>query len=76
MTPTPTRRGLARLLWRLADLVQAAERRRSFRAKAYRSAVWPLDSVPDLDADDDDLMSIPGIGPGVTALIRHSRAPP
>lgn len=74
MTPTPTRRGLARLLWRLADLVQAAERRRSFRAKAYRSAVWALDGVPDLDADDEDLMSIPGIGPGVTALIKEYRA--
>lgn len=69
MTLTPTRRGLARLLWRLADLVQAAERRRSFRAKAYRSAVWALDGVADLDADDEELMSIPGVGPGVTAII-------
>lgn len=74
MTPTPTRRGLARLLWRLADLVQAAERRRSFRAKAYRSAVWALDGVANLDADDEELMSIPGIGPGLTAIIKEYRA--
>lgn len=74
MTPTPTRRGLARLLWRLADLVQAAEKRRSFRAKAYRTAVWALDDVSDLDADDEELMAIAGIGPGVTALIREYRA--
>lgn len=74
MTPTPTRRGLARLLWRLADLVQAAERRRSFRAKSYRCAVWALDRVPNLDADDEELMSIPGIGPGVTAIVKEYRA--
>jgi DNA polymerase (family 10) len=74
MTPFPTKRGLARLLWRLADMVQAAERGRSFRAKAYRRAVWAIDGVPRIDADDEELMSIPGIGPGVTALIREYRA--
>lgn len=71
----PPRRELAGLLWRLADLVQAAERRRSFRAKAYRRAVWSLDDLPpDLDVGRDDLLATPGIGPGVASLIDEYRS--
>ena len=71
----PSRRAFASLLWRLADLVQAAERRRSFRAKAYRQAIWSLDSLPpSLDASDEELLATPGIGPGVTSLINEYRA--
>lgn len=66
-------RDFARRLWRLADLVQAAERRRSFRAKAYRTAVWSLDDLPSLDADEETLLATPGIGPGVTRLIAEYR---
>jgi DNA polymerase (family X) len=69
-----SRRGFARLLLRLADLVQAAEARRSFRAKAYREAVWSLDDLPGLDVTDEQLLSTPGIGPGVTALINEYRS--
>ena len=69
-----SRRGFARLLWRLADLVQAAERRRSFRAKAYRQAVWSLDDLAaDLEVSDEQLLATPGIGPGVAALVREYR---
>lgn len=74
MTVEPPIRELAGLLWRLADLVQAAENRRSFRAKAYRRAVWALDDLPSLDAGDEELLSVPGIGPGVTALIKEFRS--
>jgi DNA polymerase (family X) len=70
----PTRRELAGMLWRLADLTQAAERRRSFRAKAYRGAIWSLDCLAaDLDETDDRLLATPGIGPGVARLIREYR---
>ena len=70
-----SRRGFARLLWRLADLVQAAERRRSFRAKAYRQAVWSLDELSaDLDVSEQQLLATPGIGPGVAALVSEYRA--
>jgi DNA polymerase (family X) len=67
-------RGFARRLWRLADLVRAAETRRSFRSKAYRTAVWALDDLPSLDVTDEELLGTPGIGPGVTALIREYRS--
>ncbi|HEU4895179.1 MAG TPA: PHP domain-containing protein [Acidimicrobiia bacterium] len=75
MPTEPSSRGFARLLWRLADLVQVAETRRSFRAKAYRAAVWALDDLPSLDAPDDVVLGVPGIGPGILSLIgeyRHS----
>lgn len=74
MTDGPAIRELGGLLWRLADLVQAAESRRSFRAKAYRRAVWALDDLPRLAAGDDELLSVPGIGPGVAALIKEYRS--
>ena len=74
MTADLSKREFARLLWRLADLVRAGESRRSFRAKAYRTAVWALDDLPGLDVDDDQLLATPGIGPGVTALIKEYRS--
>jgi len=72
-TSDHTRRGFARLLWRLADLVRVAETRRSFRAKAYRRAIWSLDDLPGLDVAEEVILATPGIGPGVTALIREFR---
>jgi DNA polymerase (family 10) len=73
MVPQLTLRGFARHLWGLADLVQVAETRRSFRAKAYRAAVWALDDLPSLDAPGDVVLATPGIGPGVMALIAEYR---
>lgn len=74
-TQVVARREFGRLLWRLADLVQAAERRRSFRAKAYRRAVWSLDDLdPSLDVSESALVATPGIGPGVAALLDEYRA--
>lgn len=73
MTVEPSRRGLARRLWRLADLVRAAEGRRSFRSKAYRTAVWTLDDLPSLSASDEEILATRGIGPGVAALIHEYR---
>jgi DNA polymerase (family 10) len=59
-------------LWQLADLVQADERRRSFRARAYRRAVWALDELdPDLRVDRDVMLATPGIGSGVASLIEE-----
>jgi DNA polymerase (family 10) len=74
MTVEISSRGFARLLWRLADLVRVAETRRSFRSKAYRSAVWAIDDLPGLDVSDEQLLGTPGIGPGVTALIHEYRS--
>lgn len=74
MTVQRSLREFAGLLWRLADLVQAAERRRSFRAKAYRTAIWALDDLSGVDADDAELMATAGIGPGVTALLNEYRS--
>ena len=74
-TEVVARREFGRLLWRLADLVQAAERRRSFRAKAYRRAVWSLDDLdPGLDVSGPALIATPGIGPGIAALLDEYRA--
>jgi DNA polymerase (family X) len=73
MDPQLSLRGFARQLWRLADLVQVAETRRSFRAKAYRAAIWGLDDLPALEAPDDVVLATPGIGPGVKALIAEYR---
>lgn len=73
MTVVSTTRGFARLLWRLADLIQVAEARRSFRAKAYRRALWALDDLSGLDTGDAEILATPGIGPGVTALIHEYR---
>lgn len=70
-SPQPNRRRLfASLLWRLADLTQVDERRRSFRAKAYRRAVWSLDDLePALDQPEEEMLEVPGIGPGLVSLI-------
>ena len=55
-------------------MVRADERSRSFRAKAYRRAVWSLDDLaPDLSDSREDALSIPGIGPGVLRLIEEFR---
>lgn len=68
------RQRLAFALWELADLIQADERRRSFRSRAYRQAVWSLDDLaPGLDDTADDMLSVPGIGPGVVRLIETFR---
>lgn len=68
------RRGFAGDLWHLADLVRAAETRRSFRSKAFARAIWSLDEVdPSLQLDRDDLLAVPGIGPGVAGLIAEYR---
>ncbi len=70
--PSGARRELGRSLWRLADLVQADERRRSFRAKAYRNAVWSLDHLsPDLQDSVETMRAVPGIGAGVVKLIEE-----
>lgn len=64
------RQELGAALWRLADLVRADERRRSFRAKAYRRAVWSLDDLsPDLSDPPESILGTPGIGAGVLRLI-------
>ncbi|MGH9197379.1 MAG: hypothetical protein ACRD1T_16765, partial [Acidimicrobiia bacterium] len=61
-------------LWQLADLVHAADRRSSFRARAYKRAVWSLDKLsPDLDDPVDDIMAVPGIGAGIASLIEEFR---
>ncbi|MGH8943869.1 MAG: helix-hairpin-helix domain-containing protein, partial [Acidimicrobiia bacterium] len=68
------RQDLGEALWRLSDLVRADERRRSFRAKAYRRAVWSLDDLgPDLSDPSEKALSIPGIGTGVWRLIEEFR---
>lgn len=70
--PISRRRDFGRLLWRLADLVQASERRRSFRAKAYRRAVWSLDDLdPGLEMAPGLILATHGIGPGVAGLIEE-----
>lgn len=73
MTAGLSKREFAGRLWRLAELVRASESRRSFRAKAYRAAVWALDDLPGLEVTDEQLLATPGIGPGVTALIKEYR---
>lgn len=66
------RRRFAALLWRLANLTQVDERRRSFRAKAYRQAIWSLDELgPDLDLPKTTMLEVAGIGPGVAGLIEE-----
>lgn len=81
MTPTPlppeerTRRRFAGFLWRLADLVQASDRRRSFRARAFKTAVWALDDLSvDLHDSDEEMTAVDGVGPGVVRLVDEFRA--
>ncbi len=71
---TTLRQDFGAALWRLSDLVRADERRRSFRAKAYRRAVWSLDDLaPDLSDPPEEALSVPGIGPGVLRLAHELR---
>jgi DNA polymerase (family 10) len=68
------RQDLGEALWRLSDVVRADERSRSFRAKAYRRAVWSLDDLaPDLSDPAEKALSIPGIGAGVLRLLEEFR---
>jgi DNA polymerase (family X) len=72
---TSPRQDLGAALWRLSDLVRADERSRSFRAKAYRRAVWSLDDLnPDMSNPPEEVLSIPGIGEGVLRLIEEFRS--
>jgi DNA polymerase (family 10) len=69
------RQTLGAALWRLSDLVRADEGRRSFRAKAYRRAVWSLDDISaDLTDPPETMLTVPGIGPGVLKLIEEHRS--
>ena len=69
------RQDLGAALWRLSDLVRADERSRSFRAKAYRRAVWALDDLaPDLSDPSESMLAVPGIGSGVLRLIEEFRS--
>ena len=69
------RQALGAALWRLSDLVRADERGRSFRAKAYRKAVWSLDDLPpDLAGPVEAMLAVPGIGPGVLRLVDEFRS--
>ena len=69
------RQAFGAALWRLSDLVRADERSRSFRAKAYRKAVWSLDDLPPhLGGPAEDMLAVPGIGPGVLRLIDEFRS--
>lgn len=68
------RQRLGGALWLLADLTQADADRRSFQARAYRRAVWALDELsPGLTEPHARLLEVPGIGPGVVALIDELR---
>ena len=61
-------------LWSLADLVRAEATRREFRSRAYRRAVWSLDELSsDLGEPYEELLDVPGIGPGVARLISEFR---
>ncbi|HJR87985.1 MAG TPA: PHP domain-containing protein [Acidimicrobiia bacterium] len=62
-------------LWRLADLEQANSRGRSFRARAYRRAVWSLDQLsPELRESSEEMLAVPGIGAAIAGLIAEFRA--
>jgi DNA polymerase (family X) len=68
------RQKLAAALWNLAIFEQADSTRPSFRAKAYREAVWSLDRLSaELSESEAELRSVPRIGAGVAALITEFR---
>ncbi len=68
------RRRLAAALWRLSEVLAADSSRRSFRARAYRRAVWSLDALsPTLQEDEPALLAVPGIGRGIAAVIAEFR---
>lgn len=68
------RQRLAAQLWKLAELEQSATTRRSFRARAYRAAVWSLDELtPDLSEPTSAMTAISGIGPGIASLVAEFR---
>lgn len=70
-TPRVNRRQqFGALLWHLAEMTRATETRRSFRAKAYRRAMWSLDSLStDLSESKEEMLQVDGIGPGIARLI-------
>jgi DNA polymerase (family 10) len=69
-----TRQRFAGQLWKLAELEQAASTRRSFRARAYRAAVWSLDELtPELSEPISEMTAISGIGPGIASLVAEFR---
>ena len=69
-----TKQLFARRLWKLADLTQANDSRRSFSSRAYRDAVWALDDLPaDLDVERERLLEVPGIGTSIAGLIAEFR---
>jgi histidinol phosphatase-like PHP family hydrolase len=58
----------------LADLDQASTRGRSFRARAYRRAVWSLDDLsPELIESPEEVLEVPGIGAGIARLYEEFR---
>ncbi|HEX5671481.1 MAG TPA: PHP domain-containing protein, partial [Acidimicrobiia bacterium] len=68
------RQQFAAALWELAVFDQAETTRPSFRAKAYREAVWVLDRLsPALSESETELRSVPRIGAGIAALIMEFR---
>ena len=68
------RQELGQQLWLLADLTRSGSTHREFRSKAYRQAVWSLDDISsDLHVSVEELLAVPGIGPGVTRLISEFR---
>lgn len=68
------RKRLAAALWLLADLEQAASARKSFRARAYREAVWSLDDLsPGLSDTAAEMTEVSGIGVGIANLVIEFR---
>ena len=58
----------------MADLDQASTRGRSFRARAYRRAVWSLDDLsPELVESPEEVLEVPGIGTGIARLYQEFR---
>ncbi len=51
-------------------LLRASERTRSFRATAYRKAIWSLDDLsPNLEDPPERILAVPGLGRGMVRLI-------
>ncbi|HJR92277.1 MAG TPA: PHP domain-containing protein [Acidimicrobiia bacterium] len=71
-TSSASRRRLAGQLWRLADFVQASDTRKSFRSRAFRTAVWALDDLS-LEDSSESMAAVAGIGPGIIRLIEEFR---
>ena len=59
----------------MADLEQASSRGRSFRARAYRRAIWSLDDLsPELRESPEEILAVSGIGAGILGLLAEFRA--